>query len=123
MAKRFTASDKWEDAWFRTLTPHCKLFWLFLLDRCDTAGFWKTDYELASFCIGAPIDDNILDAFNGRIEKITVDKIWIVRFVEFQYGSLHSESNLHRCIAKNLAKHNLLQRVEEGLIKGNGRVK
>lgn len=122
MAKRFTASDKWEDAWFRQLSAVSKLFWLFILDRCDTAGIWKVDWNLASFCIGAPVDVHILKVFEGRIEKLKEDKLWIVRFVEFQYGILKESSPPHKYIIKALSNHGLLQRVEEGLIKGNVRV-
>jgi len=121
MAKRFTASDKWEDAWFRELPPPAKLFWLFLLDRCNTAGIWKTDYGLASFCIGVPMDADILTHFSGRVEKLNGDKLWIVRFVEFQCGKLHQDSNPHKPIIKALAQHGLLQRVEEGLLYPTGR--
>ncbi len=117
MAKRFTASDKWEDAWFRQLSPVSKLFWLFLLDRCDVAGIWKIDYHLASFCIGAPVDTNILKHFDGRVEKLKGDKLWIIRFVEFQCGQLKENSNPHKPIIKTLAKYGLLQRVEKEWLK------
>jgi len=75
MAKRFTASDKWEDEWFRQLPETSKLFWLFLLDRCDIAGVWKTDYGLASFCIGKTIDKSILTAFKDRVEPFNSNKL------------------------------------------------
>ena len=122
MAKRLTASDKWEDPWFRKLPPHAKLFWLFLLDRCDGAGIWKIDYDMASYCIGIATGETILTDFAGRIEKINGDKLWIIRFVEFQCGSLHPESNPHKPIIKTLAKYGLLQRVEEGLLNPYARV-
>ncbi|MDD5678415.1 MAG: hypothetical protein PHW60_10560 [Kiritimatiellae bacterium] len=121
MAKRLTASDKWEDPWFRTLSLKSKLFWLFLLDRCDGAGFWKIDYDLCSFCIGETVDESILADFDIRIEKINDDKLWVVRFVEFQYGALKEDANPHKPVIKLLAKYGLLQRVEDGLRKGSGR--
>lgn len=118
MAKRFTASDKWEDPWFRQLSAVSKLFWLFLLDRCDGAGIWKIDWGLATFCIGAPVDVHILKAFDGRIEKLNGDKLWVVRFVEFQYGGILQEDvSYHKPVIKSLAKHGLLQRVEKALLE------
>lgn len=122
MAKRFTASDKWEDPWFRKLPLKAKLFWLFLLDRCDIAGVWKSDYELASFSIGEMIDKSILAEFQGRVEPVNGDKLWIVRFVEFQYGVLKEEVKLHKSVMNILDKHGLLERVVEGLAKGYPRV-
>jgi len=118
MAKRFTATDKWEDAWFRQLSPVSKLFWLFLVDRCNVAGVWKTDYGLASFCIGAPVDAKILNTFTGRIEKLNGNKLWIVGFVEFQYGCLNEDVHPHRPVIKILAKYGLLQRVEKAIREG-----
>jgi len=41
MAKRFTASEKWEDLWFSELSNKYKLFWIYLLDKCDNAGVWE----------------------------------------------------------------------------------
>jgi len=122
MAKRFTASDKWEDAWFRKLPMKAKLFWLFLLDRCDVAGVWKADYELASFCIGELMDEAILADFAGRVEKINGDKLWIVRFVEFQYGVLKEDVKPHKPVINTLSRYGLLERVMEGLSKGYPRV-
>lgn len=131
MGKRFTDSDKWSDVWFRQLPPLAKLFWVFLLDKCDCAGFWKTDYELASFLVGKSIDESILAHFEGRIEKINGDKLWIVKFVDFQYGLLREEVSPHRPVVKILAKYGLLERVQEDFLnpskskgygKGYGRV-
>ena len=113
MAKRFTATDKWQDSWFRRLPMPSKLFWVFILDQCDLAGFWKSDYELASFCIGTDIDSRILADFEGRIEIVDSDKLWVVRFVEYQYGELKESANPHKPVIKLLAKHGLLQRAEE----------
>jgi hypothetical protein len=98
------------------LSPVEKLFWIFILDRCDAAGIWKIDWGLASFYIGAPVDAHILKAFDGRVEKLDGDKIWIVKFVEFQCGRLSESSNPHKPVIKILAKHGLLQRVEEGYL-------
>jgi len=123
MAKRFTASDKWADPWFRKLNQKSKLFWLFLLDRCDVAGIWKMDYELASFCIGELINESILADFAGRVEKINGDKLWIVRFVEFQYVVLKEDVKPHKPVINLLAKYGLLERVMEGLSKGCPRVR
>jgi len=118
MAKRFTASDKWEDEWFRQLPETSKLFWLFLLDRCDIAGVWKTDYGLASFCIGKTIDKSILAAFEDRVEPFNGNKLWIMRYVEFQYTMLREDCTMHKAVINLLAKYDLLDRVMAGLVPG-----
>jgi len=79
MAKRFTENGKWEDTWFRNLPPVSKLFWLFVVDKCDIAGFWEIDWDLASFFIGSKVDESILKDFEGRLERVNNNgKIWIV---------------------------------------------
>jgi len=52
MVKRFTETTKWLDPWFRKLPAKVKIFWMYLIDSCDNAGFWIVDFELASFLIG-----------------------------------------------------------------------
>jgi len=123
MAKRFTETTKWEDGWFRKLPPRAKLFWFFILDRCDIAGFWEIDWELASFYIGEKVDESILQDFDGRIEKVNSNKLWVVKFIEFQYGTLNKKMNMHKKIIELLEKYNLLERVMEVLRKGKVRVK
>jgi len=118
MAKRFTANDKWEDEWFRQLPSREKLFWVFILDRCDIAGAWKIDYGLASFYIGEPIDKSILKSFAGRIEPLNGTKLWIIRYVEFQYTMLREECTMHKAVIKLLASYGLLDRVMSRMIPG-----
>ena len=43
MSKRFTETAKWDDAWFRDLSGAHKLVFLYIIDRCDNAGFWEVD--------------------------------------------------------------------------------
>ena len=38
---RFTAPEKWNDEWFSNLKPMEKLVFLYLVDRCDNAGFFE----------------------------------------------------------------------------------
>ena len=123
MAKRFTENTKWEDTWFRKLPPKAKLFWFFILDKCDVAGFWEEDWELATFYIGEQVDESILEVFEGRIEKINGKKLWIVKFIEFQYGNLNSKVNLHKKIIGTLKQYGLWERVKKGLGKNSVRVK
>lgn len=55
--KRFTETTKWDDPWFRKLTPAAKLLWQWMLDHCDGAGVIDPDLELASFQTGCSIGD------------------------------------------------------------------
>lgn len=54
MTRRFTETGKWDDPWFRRLSPAAKLLFQFICDRCDCAGFWEIDLDAAAFHIGIP---------------------------------------------------------------------
>lgn len=115
MAKRFTETNKWEDPWFRKLSPEYKLGWSYLTDRCDGAGVIDLDEELADFRIGATVDwSGLVASSDGRLERLPNGKLWIVRFVEFQCGELSEECKAHKPIFASLSRNNLLQRVRKG---------
>jgi hypothetical protein len=109
MGKRFTATEKWEDVWFRKLKPAQKLLWLYMLDRCDLAGVLDLDRELAAFCIGGNVS---LEGFESRVVKLTETKIWIPKFIEFQYGcnvrELDEHAPVHRAVLKLVNRYGLL---------------
>lgn len=87
MTKRFTEIEKWDDPWFHDLPPDMKLFWFYILDRCDHAGIWKVNKKLAEFHIGSKVDwDLIGHHFNNRIDTAKEDYWRIIKFLTFQYG-------------------------------------
>ncbi len=115
MAKRFTDSEKWERPWFRKLPNEYKLFWIYLLDKCDSAGFWYVDIELASFLIGEIItEENALKYLGKQIKVLANNKWQIVDFVTFQYGKLVPNNNLHRSVLEKIGKNPL--GASEGLV-------
>lgn len=108
MAKRFTDTEKWKDPWFRKLSPNSKVLWFFLTENCDQAGFWKKDYELASFFCGYEItEDHLLKAFNQEKIRIKDHKthVELCDFVSFQYGNLSPDCRPHRPILDLLSKY------------------
>ena len=113
MAKRFTATEKWDKAWFRRLSPRHKALWQFLIDRCDQAGMWEIDFDSASHFINdvTDITEDDLKVFGSRVERYSQEKLWIVDFVSFQCGELSEKSPAHKPIFKLLKKYNLLNRV------------
>lgn len=119
MAKRFTETEKWKDKWFRGLSSKHKLAYLYLLDNCDHAGVIELDEELADFQIGEPIDWNaFLEAGQNRIVRTSGGKLYIAKFIEYQYGKLSKDCKAHNPVFASLEKHNLLK----GYLKGIQRV-
>ena len=121
MAKRMTDTDKWKKRFVRDLSPQHKLLWFYILDDCNHAGMWEVDLEVASIRIGEklqhdmPAEDMLPKSF---LDKIVVlddgDKWFIPDFIDFQYGELNPNSNVHKSVIALLQKHNL-----EGYLKGS----
>ena len=109
MAKRFTDTDKWKKGWFKGLTPKQRLFWLYVLDDCSAAGIWDVDLEVAGIRIGEPID------VSEAVEVLGTDVVWfdnnekifIPKFIDFQYGVLNENSRPHASVIKMLDKYDL----------------
>ncbi len=70
MTIRFTHTEKWEDAWFRRLTPAAKLLFLYIIDRCDIAGIWEKDLELAGFITGLDKNGDTESAYKEIYTRI-----------------------------------------------------
>jgi hypothetical protein len=116
MAKRMTDTDKWKKRFVRELSPQHKLLWFYILDDCNHAGIWDVDIEVASIRVGEElIYDMLPQAF---LDKIVIfdngDKWFIPEFIDFQYGELNPNSNVHKSVIALLEKYNL-----EGYMKGS----
>jgi uncharacterized phage protein (TIGR02220 family) len=101
--KRFTETTKWDNPWFRRLESSLKIFWMFICDRCDHAGFWRVDFELAEFLTGHTYDPRvILKAFEDRILPVSQTHWQVVPFIPFQYGNLNPANRCHASVIRGL---------------------
>lgn len=107
MSKRFTETTKWRDRWFRKLSPTSKLLWWYLTDNCDNAGVIDLDLEAASFDIGERVDEKNVGELGDRVEAMNNGKLWLRKFVPFQFGELSPESRVHQSILRLIASHGL----------------
>lgn len=102
---------KWEDPWFRKLSAEKKLLWQFICDKCDNAGVWKVDYELASFCIGSQVTEASVISLNdnGKLRVKILNNgelVFLCDYVSFQIGDVSAFSASDN--ATNLQKNCLL---------------
>lgn len=109
---RFVETTRWQDPWFRQLSPDAKLAFSYMCDNADCVGVWAADFDLATFCIlgreRREFDwDSILEEFGNRIRKLRDGKIWLTRFVAFQYGELTPTCKPHLKYLKTLAEHGI----------------
>ena len=111
MAKRFIDTKIWDKAWFRKLSTKNKLVWIYLLGKCDHAGIWDADWELAEFIIGETITyDELPDVIKDKMEYIEgEDQYFIPSFIDFQYGELKEHSKPHMSVIKRLNDKGLLR--------------
>jgi hypothetical protein len=110
MAKRFTDTGKWKKQWVRSLTPEMKLVWVYILDDCDVAGLWETDWDVLQIRLG--IKTTLEEAVKELGDHVVVldrgTKWFIPSFIEFQYGpELSKANNIYKSIAKILDKYDL----------------
>lgn len=98
--KRFTETAKWDDPWFRALPGHAKLAFLYIVDRCDNAGFWEIDKDGMQFqtklsqahCEGAlkALERGLIEASGW---------VWVRTFLKHQKNeTLNPENPAHRQI-------------------------
>lgn len=115
MAKRFTDTEKWEDPWFRNLLPEYQRFWIYVLDKCDPAGVWKVDFEMAEFCLKQSLNpDELLKVFHDRVKVFERGERWFIpKFISFQYNKLDERCNPHKSVFKLLSSYKL-----EGYLEG-----
>jgi len=114
MAKRFIDTKIWDKAWFRKLSPKNKLFWIYLLTRCDHAGIWDADWEAAEFLIGEWVNyDELPIEITAKMQYIKGDEQYFIpSFVEFQYGILRANSKPHLSVIKRLTDKDLMKGIE-----------
>tara|TARA_R100000541_G_scaffold9480_1_gene17170 strand:- start:2525 stop:3190 length:666 start_codon:yes stop_codon:yes gene_type:complete len=109
MAKRFTDTDKWKKGFIRNLPAKYKLLWLYILDDCNHAGVWETDFEVASIRIGSKISEkDAAKVFASHIKIFDKGNKWFVpKFIDFQYGTLNENSRPHQAVIKLLDKYDV----------------
>ena len=109
MSKRFTDTDKWKKGFIKNLPAKYKLLWLYILDDCNHAGIWETDFEVASIRIGSKISEKEAVKYFAEQIKIFDDgnKWFIAKFVDFQYGTLNENSRPHQAVIKVLDKYDV----------------
>lgn len=116
MPKRFTETLKWDDPWFRALSPDAKLLWFWLVDKCDNAGIITPDFALCEFQTGIKRAFERMQEIESRVAEIAEGKFIICKFIEFQHGKLSRDCKAHNPAFQSLEKHGMLD--ENGEIKG-----
>jgi 5-methylcytosine-specific restriction endonuclease McrA len=114
VAKRFRDTEKWV-GWYRALPPRIKLLFDYITDKCDHAGIFKEDYEVASFCIGETVAQEDVEKYLAhKVQRVDEDKLFIPSFIEFQYGALRDNNSVHVSVIRQLQRYGIQVQVESG---------
>lgn len=112
MAKRFFASEIWEEDWFLDMPAEYRQFWFYMIGKCDHAGVFRVNMKSARGRIEGDLrSDKALAFINIDKQRIRVLKndVWFIEdFFVFQYGAKFNINNkVHESIAKVYAKHGI----------------
>lgn len=112
MAKRFSATELWEEDWYLDMPNEYKLFWFYMLSTCNHAGFYRVN--LKRFCTMNDVKisaKKAVDLFNSGKDRVRVirDDLWFIEdFITFQYGhQLNHKNKLHKSILEILNRFNI----------------
>ena len=121
MAKRFIDTELWQKEWFQDLSVENKILLKYIFENCDCAGVWNSNYRLASFILGVPVNQEDIKKINEKKEQFEIlsnGDIFVIDFIKFQYGTLSENCKPHKPVIEKLKKYNLLERVLKGYRKG-----
>jgi hypothetical protein len=110
MTTRLTDTEKWKKRWLRKMEGKYKIFWCFLCDSCDIAGFWDVDMDMASLLLGFQYDEKeVLATLGDKVVVVPSCQKWFIpSFVEFQQGGvLNPKNNCHKGIIRRLYKEGM----------------
>lgn len=100
--KRFSETLKWDDPWFQQLPGHQKLIFLYVIDRCDNAGFLEINEAVLLMHTGLN-HKHLEGAWEGlaRGLKLADGWVWVRTFLKNQKNTPPNPNNpAHRQIAR-----------------------
>ena len=110
MAKRDHDTEIWLEDWFLNLSDAEMLFWFYIKDKCDHAGFWRPNFKMFENCTGRRINqEEFLKKINTdkkRIEILGNGKWFLCGFIAFQFrGRLNTNNSFHRYVMETVRKN------------------
>jgi hypothetical protein len=120
MAKRFTDTEKWKDPWFDELSLQAKLFFFYFVDNCDHAGVFNVSLKKFNRDTGCRYKESDLKRdYAGKLRFLVNGRIWMPKFIDFQYGKLSETNNAHKGVFKSLEYNNIQIRGFDGASMGH----
>ena len=97
---RFTETLKWDDIWFRSISGYHKLAFIYIIERCDNAGFWEVDLDAMQF--HTKLSQQHCEGAIKGLERGLVGAsgwVWVKNFLRHQKNfPLRADNPAHRQI-------------------------
>jgi hypothetical protein len=106
MSLRFTEPRKWQQPWFRKMTPEDKLAFFYVWECCDNAGFISYDDEAVAFHIGIAVN-RLPKLWTKLADRVVIktDWMWVVDFPRLQKNwPLNPRNKCHTQIIRLLSE-------------------
>lgn len=104
--KRFTETLKWDDPWFRQLPGVHKLIFLYIIDRCNNAGFLEVDQDAMAW--HTKVDSKHIEGALKGLErgiKGASGWVWVRRFLHHQKNEpINPDNPAHKQIIGLIAE-------------------
>lgn len=128
MAKRFTSTELWNEDWFCVMPLDYKLFWYYMLSKCDHAGIYKVNIKLFNNINRVEINSKtVIELFNEGKQRIRIlnEQNWFIEdFFYYQYGSsLNIKNRVHKSVYDIYKKYDINLSSIRGLIEDTQGVK
>lgn len=130
MAKRFSSTEIWDEDWFLDMPDNYKLFWFYMLAKCDHAGIFRvnlTKFNRTLIDKKKVLPLTAIHHFNNGKERLRIlaENKWLVEdFFVFQYGeTFNPNSKVHDSIQNLYNQSNIKMTSIRGLRNLKERVK
>ena len=124
MSKRFTSTELWVEDWFCEMPMEYKLYWYYMLSKCNHAGIFKVNTRMFNNINDCNINNKTaFDFFNSdkkRIREIN-ENVWLIEdFFYYQYGkSFNIKNRVHKSIYDVYNQYNIALTSIRGLVEVN----
>jgi len=110
MSKRDTDTELWNEDWFLGLDDVEMLFWFYLKDRCDQAGFWRPNFKIFEATTGRRINQQkFITKINSDSQRVVIldnGKWFLTGYIKFQFnGILSQRNNFHKSVYNTFRKN------------------
>jgi hypothetical protein len=123
MAKRFIDTGLFDDPWFMDLSKDGKIFWVYLITKCNHAGIIELNERLFKFQTGLKCMQTVIKELGNRLVGVRDQYFFVPKFLDFQYPNFpNSKVKSQKSAIDILEKFNIdinnYQTVSEPLDKG-----